>query len=74
MDTMLIDDVPSERPDQLIALANLQSAWRLRFSDFLRGHLALAQHTQLEAMCLRVFDSRRQEATAKEEPWHINRP
>jgi hypothetical protein len=42
MDTMLIDDVPSERLDQLIARANLRLAWRLRFSDFLHGHLTLA--------------------------------
>lgn len=74
MRTMLRDNVPSERLDQLIARANLRSAWRLRFSDFLRGHLALAQHIQREALCLRVFGSRRQEAIAKEEPWHINRP
>ena len=74
MGTMLIDDVPSERLDQLIARANLQSARRLRFSDFPHGHLTLAQRTRLEAMCLRVFGPRRQEALAKEEPWLINRP
>ena len=74
MCTMLINDVPSERPDRLIARANLRLAWRLRFSDFLRGHLTLAQRTRLQAMCLQVFGPRWQEAIAKEEPWHINRP
>lgn len=74
MGTMLIDDVPSERVDQLIARANLRSAWRLRFSDCPDGHLTFAQHARLEALCLRVFGPRWQEAIAKEEPWHINRP
>jgi hypothetical protein len=74
MGTMLIDDVPSERLDQLVAQTNLRLAWRLQFSDFLRGHLTLAQRTQLQAKCLRVFGPRWQEAIAKEKPWHINRP
>ncbi len=74
MGTMLIDDVPSERLDQLVARANLRFAWRMRYAGFLRGQLTLAQHSQLQAMCLRAFGSHWQEAIAKEEPWHINRP
>ena len=75
MGTMLTDDVPAERLDQLIAQANPRLAWRRRrFSDFLHGYLTLAQHIQLQAKCLRVFGPRWREAIAKEEPWHINRP
>ena len=73
MGTMLIEDIASERLEQLIEQANLRVAWRLRFSDFLRGHLTLAQHTQLQAKCLRVFGPRWLEVLAKEEPWHRNR-
>jgi hypothetical protein len=74
MGTMLINDIAAERRDQLVAQMNLRLAWRLRFSNFLRGHLTLAQRTQLQAMCLRVFGPRGQEAIAKEKPWHIKRP
>jgi hypothetical protein len=74
MGTMLIDDVPSERLDQLVEQTNLRLAWRLRFSDFLRGQMTLAQLIQLHAMCLRVFGPHWREAIAKEKPWHINRP
>lgn len=61
MDKMLIDDVASERLDQLreqVERANLRLAWRMRFWNFLHGRLTLAQHSQLQAECLRVFGPR----------------
>lgn len=74
MGTKLLDDGLSDRPDQLITRVNLRLVWRLWCSDFLHGLLTLAPYSQRQAMYLRVFGPRRQEAIAKEEPWHVNRP
>ena len=67
MGTLLKDDVDPDLLDQLIARANLRSALRLRFSDFLHGRLTLAKHDQLQAECLRVFGPRWREEIEEED-------
>jgi hypothetical protein len=74
MGTMLIDDVAPEILDPLVEQDNLRLAWRIRFSNFIRGPLTLPQHAQLQAERLRVFGPHWREEIAKEEPWHRNRP
>ena len=70
MSTLLIDDIPPDRLEQLLEQMNLRLAWRMRFSGFLHGRLSPAQQAQLQARCLRVLGPRwEQEIATEDRAW-----